>query len=121
MCVFGVVLNPPCSEFSEFGALKGDASQLPLGSLPVLQLDGRTYTESNAILKFAGLAGKGLLYPKTPIEQLVVDEVLANAETVGGYLAPTMKMPDGEEKVTSKANNDFCDFYFPFSIFFFQD
>ena len=46
----------------------------PLGSVPVLKIDGKTYCQSLSLLRYAGkLAG---FYPEDPLEALKVDQAL---------------------------------------------
>jgi len=76
----------------------------PLKSLPVLEVNDKTYTQSNAILKFAGrLTG---LYPKEcPGHQLQVDEVLdILEEIIAGFTAPMIrKMRANQDHSAEKA------------------
>ena len=59
--------------YADFGAAK-KAGQYPTG-VPVLQQpDGRTITQSLAMLRYAGRLGQ--LYPSDPADGLAVDEVL---------------------------------------------
>ena len=56
---------------------KGD---FPFGSLPVMTVDGKTFAQSNAMLRYCGsLAG---LYPKDAEKALLVDSVVDALEDV---------------------------------------
>ncbi|KAK1948359.1 Glutathione S-transferase 1 [Phytophthora citrophthora] len=55
----------------EFAALK---SSLPLGQVPVLEVDGQVLTQTFAILRYAGRLGG--LYPTNSFAALKVDEIL---------------------------------------------
>jgi len=74
----------------------------PLKSLPVLEVNGKTYTQSNAILKFVGrLTG---LYPKEcPGHQLQVDEVLdILEEIIAGFAAPMFKKMKAQQDFSAE-------------------
>lgn len=59
--------------FDEFAALQ-QSGTLPFRSLPLLTVDGKTFAESAAMLRFAGkLAG---IYPKDPFAAMKVDMVV---------------------------------------------
>eukprot|EP01066_Platyproteum_vivax_P009699 Platyproteum_vivax@DN4286_c0_g1_i1.p1 len=71
----------------QFGKLKGD---LPLGQLPILEVDGKVYCQSNAILHYAGT--RSGFYPKDPLEAMRCDQAI---ETMNDIL---MKIPKDEVK-----------------------
>ena len=84
--------------FADFPALK---PSLPYGAMPVLEIDGTDYAQSNAILRYAGkLTGA---YPEDPVAALMVDELLDAAEDVIGLLTPSMKEKDEEKKLAMRA------------------
>ena len=63
--------------FADFGTKKA-AGEFPLGSIPVLDVAGERFAQSNAILRYAGkLTG---LYPEDPIAAMRVDMVLDTIE-----------------------------------------
>lgn len=67
-----------------------------------IELNGQTtrYCESNAILNYVGkLAG---LVPDDPVEYLRVQEILALVEDFIGALTPSLRMPDGPEKIAAR-------------------
>jgi prostaglandin-H2 D-isomerase / glutathione transferase len=67
-------------QFSEFGALKA-SGRLPFGQVPLLTVDGVDYTQSGAMLRFAGkLAG---LYPRDDdVAALRIDQFVCAVEDV---------------------------------------
>ncbi len=54
---------------------------MPLGQVPVLEVDGAPVTQSDAILRFAGK--RAGLYPTDDFQALLCDEVVAAAEDIG--------------------------------------
>jgi len=86
----------------EFRRMKTEG-ELPLGSLPALDVGGETpfrISQSNAILRYAGrLAG---LYPSDPLEALRVDELLDFAEDMSHALSPSMREPDMDKKLAMR-------------------
>jgi len=65
----------------EFGKRKA-AGTFPYGSIPVLELNGTLYGQSNAQLRYAGKLAK--LYPTDPVDALKVDELLDAVEDIAG-------------------------------------
>ena len=63
----------------EFGKQK-EAGKFMFGSLPTMTVDGKSYAQSDAMLRYAGkLSG---LYPDDPLEAMNVDIVLGAIEDV---------------------------------------
>mmetsp|Transcript_22474 Transcript_22474/g.38793 ORF Transcript_22474/g.38793 Transcript_22474/m.38793 type:complete len:207 (+) Transcript_22474:114-734(+) len=58
-------------EFADWGALKPNTT---FGSLPIIKIDGKDYTQSCAILTYVGKQAN--LYPSDPLTALKVDEIL---------------------------------------------
>lgn len=80
--------------FQEFSQIKEDKEILPLGQLPVLQIeesDGSkmTITQSEAILRYFGK--KTGLYPTNEIEAMQVDSCLNVVEDMKATLVMTIK------------------------------
>jgi prostaglandin-H2 D-isomerase / glutathione transferase len=70
----------------------------PLGSVPVLKIDGVDHTQSTALMRYAAtLAG---WYPQDPLERLVVDEAM---ESLNEMMAKAPKSSDAEELKTLRA------------------
>jgi glutathione S-transferase len=59
---------------AEFGAIKGDKTKLPYGTLPVLEKDGKVYAQSVAILRMLG-ATHGY-YPEDAESRYQVDQLI---------------------------------------------
>jgi glutathione S-transferase len=73
----------------------------PLGALPVLEVDGKTLTQSNAINRYVGkLAG---LYPKDDWQAALCDEVLDATEDIGSRIGATIALGDAEKKKAREA------------------
>lgn len=98
----GIPFEDKRVSFPEFMALK-QSGALPLGSLPVLEHEGRTIAQSVAILRYLGrLAGKGL-YPESPEAGLLVDSALDTFnDTLSHALHPSMFERDAEKKLAMR-------------------
>jgi glutathione S-transferase len=78
---------------SEWPTMK---EQTPLHQVPVMEVDGKIITQSNALLRYAGkLAG---LYPSDPLEAAHCDEALESIEDIVVKIVPTMFIQDEAEK-----------------------
>jgi glutathione S-transferase len=82
-------------DFPAFGAKKA-AGAFPLGSVPVLELNGEQFCQSNALLRYAGRLTN--LYPTEPVEALRVDQVLDTCEEMMAHVAPTIRTQDDAER-----------------------
>ncbi|MFT7519735.1 MAG: glutathione S-transferase [Kiritimatiellia bacterium] len=77
------------------------SGQLPLGSLPVLDLpDGTRVGQCVAMLRYvAALGSSDTLYPSDPLTALVVDSVLDTFnDTLSKVFMPTIREQDPEKK-----------------------
>jgi glutathione S-transferase len=95
----------------EWGKLK-ESGKFKNGQLPALEVDGKMFSQSNAMARYAGkLSG---LYPSCPLEALRVDEVMDTLEDMMGSLVPTFRM-QGEEQLAARAKwvADSVPKYFP--------
>ena len=73
----------------------------PFGSVPVLEVDGKTLGQSNAIGRYVGkLAG---LYPADPWQAALADETMDAVEDVIGEVGATMFLPEDEKKAKREA------------------
>lgn len=69
--------------------------QMPLGQLPVLEVDGKRVTQSNAINRYVGkLAG---LYPEDPWQALLADEACNVVESLFTVFIKSYGIKDAEE------------------------
>merc|ERR1712000_35223 len=68
----------------------------PLGAVPVLEIDGKAYCQSLALLTYVG--GLANLIPKDPLLALKVNEIVHTVEEAQTPIAKTMRMEDAEEK-----------------------
>ncbi|KAJ0405210.1 hypothetical protein ATCC90586_001162 [Pythium insidiosum] len=74
----------------QFAALK---PSLPAGQVPVLEVDGKVITQSQAILRFAGRLAN--LYPiNDPKAALKIDEILNGMEELADKIAPSIREED---------------------------
>ena len=73
----------------------------PFQGMPVLQVDGKTITQSNTINRYVGkLAG---LYPKDDWQAAVCDEIMDAAEDLGSRVGATIALGDAEKKKAREA------------------
>lgn len=73
----------------------------PFGQVPTLDVAGTQFTQSDAILRYAGkLAG---LYPTDALQALYCDEVAYVVEDAGVKMGPTFRMSGEEQKAARLA------------------
>ena len=74
----------------------------PFGALPVLEVDGQTLAQSNAINRYVGKLAD--LYPTDPWQAALCDEVMEAVEDIGTKIAGTLFLPRrAEESAASSA------------------
>jgi glutathione S-transferase len=73
----------------------------PFGGLPVLEVDGKIVSQSNAINRYVGRLVN--LYPSDPWQAALCDEAMDAVEDVLGEIVPTMFLPDEEKKARREA------------------
>ncbi len=74
---------------------------MPLRQLPVLEVEGKRITQSNAINRYVGrLAG---LYPDDPWQAAIADEACDAVEAFFAVLAPTYHIEDAAEMQRARA------------------
>jgi glutathione S-transferase len=83
---------------SDWPARKPDT---PFGALPVLEVDGQTLAQSNAINRYVGKLTD--LYPLDPWQAALCDEVMGVVEDINTKLAATFFLPEEEKKPQRKA------------------
>ena len=76
----------------------------PFGGLPVLEVDGQTVAQSNAINCYVGKLTN--LYPSDPWQAALCDEAMGAVEDIISKLVPTMFLPEEEKKAQRKALAD---------------
>src|SRR5262249_56515180 len=67
----------------------------PFGALPVLEVDGQTLAQSNAINRYVGKLAD--FYPTDAWQAGLCDEVMEAVEDINTKLAPTFFLPDEEK------------------------
>lgn len=71
--------------FEQWGPLKPTT---PYGQLPILEVDGKVYSQSYAMLRYAGKLGDGSLYPVD--KQMEIDEVVGLHEDMARAFSPAL-------------------------------
>lgn len=86
-------------EFAE----KKQQGALPLGSVPVLEVDGVAITQTAAILRYVARLSDAELYPADPFRALLVDSALDTMnDTLSHALTPSMFERDIEKKLAMR-------------------
>ena len=94
----GVAFDDRRFAFPQFAEIR---KSTPFGQVPTLDVDGTQFTQSDALLRFAGkLAG---LYPTDPLQALYCDEVTYVVEDAGVKMGPTFRMSGEEQKAARLA------------------
>jgi glutathione S-transferase len=92
----GVPFEDHRLSFQAFGETR---QGLRFTCVPVLEIDGKPVTQSNALARYAGkLAG---LYPDDPIQALYCDEAMGAVEDVTFHVGSTMRL-QGEELLAAR-------------------
>lgn len=87
-------------EFAEAKA-RGD---FPLGSVPVLSVDGVAIVQTGAILRYIARIGDTTLYPTDPFAALLVDSVLDTFnDTLSNAMLPSLFERDMAKKLAMRA------------------
>ena len=90
-------------KFPEFAALKAEGV-FPLGSVPVLEVDGLTLTQTGAMLRYVARLGAPDLYPADALKALIVDSALDTFnDTLSNALLPSMYERDVDRKLALRA------------------
>ncbi len=89
-------------DFPGFGALKAQGA-FPLGSVPVLEVDGVAYPQTAAMLRYVARLG-GELYPTDALAALVVDSAIDTFnDTLSNALLPSFYERDMDRKLAMRA------------------
>ena len=94
----GIKFEDERLSFEQFNARR---ETLPFGSLPVMEIDGVTVTQSSAMCAYAGK--RAGLYPKDDLQALYCDEVMGVVEDMSHYIGPTIRMSGEEQKKAREA------------------
>jgi len=90
-------------KFPEFTALR-EQGVFPLGSVPVLSVDGTSIVQTAAILRYVARLGAPQLYPTDAYAGLIVDSVLDTFnDTVSHALTPSLFERDPAKKLEMRA------------------
>jgi prostaglandin-H2 D-isomerase / glutathione transferase len=73
----------------------------PFGALPVLEVDGQTIAQANAINCYVGKLTN--LYPSDPWQAALCQEAMGAVEDILIKIVPTMFLPEEEKKTQRKA------------------
>lgn len=96
----GVAFEDERLSFADFGAHRA-AGRFPLGSVPVLTVDGAVITQTGAMLRYIAKLGNAGLYPDDPAEALLVDSALDTFnDTLANALLPSLYERDMPKKLS---------------------
>jgi prostaglandin-H2 D-isomerase / glutathione transferase len=73
----------------------------PFGALPVLEVDGQTVAQSNAINRYVGKLTD--LYPSDPWQAALCDEAMEAVEDITTKIGATFFLPEEQKKAQRKA------------------
>ena len=73
----------------------------PFGALPVLEVDGQTVAQSNAINRYVGKLAD--LYPSDPWQAALCDEAMEAVEDITTKIGATFFLPEEQKKAQRKA------------------
>ncbi|KAL3673703.1 hypothetical protein V7S43_001400 [Phytophthora oleae] len=90
----GVPFEDKRINHEQFVAMK---NSLPLGQVPTLEIDGEVFTQSHAIMRFAGRVG-GLYPVSTPYLALKIDEVLNAMGEIEEKMGPALRESNLDKK-----------------------
>ena len=98
----GVAFEDRRLAYPAFAAMKAQG-ELPLGSVPVLEIDGVPYVQTGALLRYAAKLGTHGLYPSDPMQALVVDGVIDPLnDPVATALTPSLFERDPEKRLAMR-------------------
>jgi glutathione S-transferase len=99
----GVPFTDTRVDFPTFAKLKAEGA-LPLGFVPVLEVDGLKLSQTAAMLRYAARLGDASLYPAEPLAAFIVDSVIdAFNDTLANALTPSFREPDMGKKLAMRA------------------
>jgi glutathione S-transferase len=80
---------------------EGRKADTPFGALPVLEVDGQTVAQSNAINRYVGKLAN--LYPSDPWQAALCDEVMEAVEDINSKIFATLFLPEEQKKALRKS------------------
>ena len=84
---------------SDFKALK-ESGRLPLGQVPIMEVDGTVLCQSKSLLRLAGKLSN--LYPTDVVKAAIADQFIDTVEEFGDHLAPTYGIQDAEKRIQTR-------------------
>lgn len=69
----------------------------PFGCLPIMEVDGRVFSHSNALLRYVGHIGS--LLPTDPLQALQVDQIIGVIDDIIFAVKPILHIDDRSRKV----------------------
>ena len=94
----GIAFDDDRVPFDEWERRKANA---PFGALPVLEVDGQSVAQSNAINRYVGKLAD--LYPSDPWQAALCDEAMEAVEDIVSQIVPTLFLPEKEKKARREA------------------
>ena len=93
LSIGGIVFEDDRVLFAEFGGMR---SGTPLNALPVIEIDGVVYTQSNAMIRYFGKQAG--LYPGDPWQAFLCDEAMGAMEDMMNATVRTFGLQDDHLK-----------------------
>ena len=98
LSIGGIAFDDDRVAFADWERRKLDT---PFGRLPVLEVDGQTVAQSNAINRYVGKLVD--LYPTDPWQAALCDEAMEAVEDILSEIVPTLFLPEEEKKTRREA------------------
>jgi glutathione S-transferase len=98
LSIGGIAFEDDRVPFADWERRKADT---PFGALPVLEVDGQTVAQSNAINRYVGKLVD--LYPSDPWQAAQCDEAMEAVEDITSKIVATLFLPEEEKKTQCKA------------------
>jgi glutathione S-transferase len=98
LSIAGIDFEDHRISFEEFGGLK---NTFPLSSVPIIKIDGHTYTQSNAMSRYFGK--KAGLYPEDAWQAFLCDEAMYIIDDLSLAIGKTMGLTGDELKTARES------------------
>ncbi len=98
LSIGGIAFEDDRVPFADWERRKADT---PFGALPVLEVDGQTVAQSNAINRYVGKLVN--LYPSDPWQAAQCDEAMEAVEDITSMMVATLFLPEEEKKAQRQA------------------